>query len=70
MTENLLEMTELTKLSRDMFDDGMLIMTSLQVRLPVTLLDTVGISELFNPFFIELVYLLPRGLKRDGLVPL
>jgi len=46
-----------------MFNDGMLIMSSLQVLLSVTLLDTVGINELFNPFFIELVYVLPEGFK-------
>jgi len=27
------------------------------------LLDTVGISDLFNPFFIELVYVLPEGFR-------
>lgn len=47
-----MELKELTKLTQDMFNDGMLIMWSLQVLLPVTLLDTVGISELFNPFFL------------------
>jgi hypothetical protein len=38
-------------------------MSSLQVLLPVTLLDTVGISELYNPFFIEIIYVLPEGFK-------
>jgi len=38
-------------------------MSNLQVLLPVTLLDTVGISELFNSFFVELIYVLPEGFK-------
>jgi hypothetical protein len=46
-----------------MFNDGILIMSSLRVLLPVTLLDTVGIIELSNPFFIELVYVLPEGFN-------
>lgn len=46
-----MELTEITNLTQDMFNDGMLIISILQVILPVTLLDTVGISELFNLFF-------------------
>jgi hypothetical protein len=45
-----------------MFNDRVLIMSNLQVLLPVTLLDTVRISELFNSFFVELIYVLPEGV--------
>jgi len=38
-------------------------MSRLQVLLRVTSLDTVGINELLNPFFTELVYVLPEGFK-------
>ena len=47
-----MELTEITKLTQDMFNGLMLIISILQVILPVTLLDTVAISELFNLLFL------------------